>query len=203
MVRWAGWLGLDGQQWFAGHRAESTSSDESGRTSSAGSVGVAPEADGQAYGSGLPSPSQAQGRSMVDASAAKLLIRMEDLSEQVDFLPSQAKAPSLPETSAASGNAGPVDRLLDRLASLFRLRQVDDSDHALQSLAAYEMARGQIRLRLLAARLSIQTGQPHLAVMDLQAAGSLLSREFDLTSDSVQKAVAELAELQRAVQELP
>lgn len=215
--QWSGWMGMhqtpsldpavqQGGQPSAGQSPSAGDAPSTVAESTPGGAGsvVSPAAEavtGQAYGSGLPSPALSQARAPLDPEVVKLLVRIEDLAEQIDFLPSLAQTPQLPDASSSASNFW--QRLQDKVSGLFRLRQVDAADQALQSLAAYEMARSQIRFRLLAARLSVQVGQAELAGVDLQVAQAMLAREFDVSTESVQKALAELSDIQQRVNSLP
>lgn len=124
--------------------------------------------------------------------------------------PQQAQAPA-PQASAPqepviapptspSGSASPVQdplagpslwsRLSDSLSELFVVRRLSPSAQPMLDEAGDRLARQELRLLLLSARMSLMMDQPRQARADLLAAQGLLPKFFR-TEDSAVQAFAE------------
>lgn len=146
---------------------------------------------GQAYGSGLSNPASVSSRGL-SPSDLKLIIRIQDLSEQIEGLPTQFSPPTLHgSASAQSSSLSWMESLGQTLSGLFLIRKLSDSERFQLDATGYELAKRQIEQRLLAARLSIQMGERELAQIDLSQATLLMARTLDPRSSDVLKVVAE------------
>jgi hypothetical protein len=143
-----------------------------------------------AYGSGLTNPANLDSGKLSNEEL-RLVMRIQDLSEQIESLPSQFSQPTLPEGAAQSQSPSWMQSVSRALSSLFLIRKLSDSERFQLDATGYELAKRQIEQRLLAARLSVQMGERELAQLDLSQATLLMSRTLDPRSPEVLKAVAE------------
>ena len=115
----------------------------------------------------------------------------------------QASAPQEPviaPPTSPSGSASPVQdplagpslwsRLSDSLSELFVVRRLSPSAQPMLDEAGDRLARQELRLLLLSARMSLMMDQPRQAGVDLLAAQGLLPKFFR-TEDSAVQAFAE------------
>ncbi|MGA0013899.1 MAG: uroporphyrinogen-III C-methyltransferase [Burkholderiaceae bacterium] len=115
----------------------------------------------------------------------------------------QASAPQEPliaPSTSPSGSASPVQdplagpslwsRLSDSLSELFVVRRLSPSAQPMLDEAGDRLARQELRLLLLSARMSLMMDQPSQARVDLLAAQGLLPKFFR-TEDSAVQAFAE------------
>ncbi|MGA0816908.1 MAG: uroporphyrinogen-III C-methyltransferase [Burkholderiaceae bacterium] len=115
----------------------------------------------------------------------------------------QAPAPQEPviaPSTSPSGSASPVQdplagpslwsRLSDSLSELFVVRRLSPSAQPMLEEAGDRLARQELRLLLLSARMSLMMDQPRQARADLLAAQGLLPKFFR-TEDSAVQAFAE------------
>lgn len=144
-----------------------------------------------AYGSGLKNPADLAD-SRLRSADLRLVMRIQELSERIESLPSQFNRPALPDAPGQSPATGWMQSLSQTLSGLFLIRRLSDSERFQLDATGYELAKRQIEQRLLAARLSIQMGERELAQIDLSQATLLMTRTLDPRSPEVLKAVAEV-----------
>lgn len=120
--------------------------------------------------------------------------QIQTLISQVQGLPSLAQLPTLTasQTPVQDPLAGPSiwSRLSDSLSELFVVRRVSPAAQPLLDEAGDRLARQELRLLLLSARMSLMMEQPRQARADLVAAQGLLPKSFR-TEDSAVQAFAE------------
>jgi len=143
-----------------------------------------------AYGSGLTNPAEANETRLSNADL-RLVMRLQDLSERIESLPSQFVQPSMPEASGRPAGPSWMQSISQTLSGLFLVRKLSDSERFQLDATGYELAKRQIEQRLLAARLSLQMGERELAQIDLSQATLLMARTLDPRAPEVLKAVAE------------
>ena len=149
-----------------------------------------------------------------------LAIRLDAVSGTLDQLPLLASAapPAGPGTAepaprsggfslqslASSGRRG-LDALLAELSQLFRVNRVDTPDALLLAPEQQYFVRQNLRMTLLAARLSLLARLEPVFRADLDRAIALLGSHYDREQRSVAGAVAALRQLQtaRIAPELP
>lgn len=132
------------------------------------------------------------------AKPAVVFARQQDqiqtLIGHVQGLPSLAQPPNL--TSPATPVQGPLagstlwSRLSDSLSELFVVRRLSPTAQPMLDEAGDRLARQELRLLLLSARMSLVIEQPRQARADLVAAQGLLPKFFR-TEDSAVQAFAE------------
>jgi len=91
-----------------------------------------------------------------------------------------------------------VDRMLEEVASLFRVRRVDAPDAALIAPDQAYFLRENLRLRLLNARLALLSRNDPLFRSDIAQAVTWIERYFDRKAPAVERALVQLEQLSRA-----
>ena len=91
-----------------------------------------------------------------------------------------------------------VDRMMEELASLFRVRRVDAPDAALIAPDQVYFLRENLRLRLLNARLALLSRNDPLYRSDIAQAVTWIERYFDRRAPAVERALVQLEQLSRA-----
>ncbi|MCO5119031.1 MAG: uroporphyrinogen-III C-methyltransferase [Burkholderiaceae bacterium] len=91
-----------------------------------------------------------------------------------------------------------VDRMIEELSSLFRVRRVDAPDAALIAPDQAYFLRENLRLRLLNARLALLSRNDPLFRSDIEQAVKWIERYFDRSAPEVGRALAQLEQLARA-----
>src|SRR5690606_48250 len=91
-----------------------------------------------------------------------------------------------------------VDRMVEELSSLFRVRRVDAPDAALIAPDQAYFLRENLRLRLLNARLALLSRNDLLFRGDIDQSVKWIERYFDRTSPEIERALVQLAQLARA-----
>src|SRR5690606_40152351 len=109
------------------------------------------------------------------------------------------------EVAAAPGSfldrlraMGKVDRMLEEVASLFRVRRVDAPDAALIAPDQAYFLRENLRLRLLNARLALLSRNDPLFRGDIEQSVKWIERYFDRSSPEIERALVQLEQLARA-----
>lgn len=163
-----------------------------------------PEASpqGPSYGSGLSNPATAASRGL-SAAELRLISRINDLSEQIEALPTQFAQPALAPQAPSGQPAGWMEGLAQTLSRLFLVRKLSDSERFQLDATGYELAKRQIEQRLLAARLSVQMGERELAQIDLSQATLLMARTLDPRDPEVLRVVAETQAISDALERQP
>ncbi|MFM1858553.1 MAG: hypothetical protein RL133_53 [Pseudomonadota bacterium] len=146
---------------------------------------------GQAYGSGLSNPSAALASRGISASDMRVISRIQDLSEQIEALPTQFAPPTIHGVSGPQHPASWIESVGQTLSGFFLIRKLSDSERFQLDATGYELAKRQIEQRLLAARLSVQMGEHGLARSDMSQATLLMARTLDPRDTEVLRAVAE------------
>ena len=107
-------------------------------------------------------------------------------------------APSTPQSGSASPTQDPLagpsiwSRLSDSLSELFVVRRLSPTAQPMLDEAGDRLARQELRLLLLSARMSLMMDQPRQARADLIAAQGLLPKFFRTEDSSVQAFVEQL-----------
>jgi hypothetical protein len=155
----------------------------------------APDSDasetGQAYGSGLSNPSAAAAPRGLNATDLRVITRIQDLSEQIEGLPTQFAPPTTQGAPGPQQATSWIESVGQTLSSFFLIRKLSDSERFQLDATGYELAKRQIEQRLLAARLSVQMGERELARVDMSQATLLMARTLDPRDSDVLRAVAE------------
>lgn len=145
--------------------------------------------------SGDDNPSE-KARAAARAQAKKnQLTALQALADQVPALRSLNQAPDLStvkpsaDVAAAASSAGATGfaQLTESLSALFLVRRLDPSAKPFASDQQVAMARQELRLYLLAARLGLMTDLPTQAYQDLGNAQRLLPQYFE-TQDALGQA---------------
>ncbi len=91
-----------------------------------------------------------------------------------------------------------IDRMVEELSSLFRVRRVDAPDAALIAPDQAYFLRENLRLRLLNARLALLSRNDPLFRSDVDQSVKWIERYFDRGSPEVERALVQLEQLARA-----
>lgn len=148
-------------------------------------------------------------RPQVDVSG--LALRLEILLERVDKLPlayevtlAEQAAAAEPEGLPAFDSAHPLDFIKavaadvwDEMRSLVRLERLDQSDPVLLAPAQSTYLRENVKIRLLTARLALLARDGRTFSSDLSQARGWIEKFFDPRDAEVQRAVADLRELEQ------
>lgn len=150
----------------------------------------------------------------VDVSG--LALRLEILLAKVDTLP-LAYEFSLGESAAIGKPAEPVETdveaglvdqatsymrelaagMWDEVRNMIRLERLDHVDPALLAPAQSTFLRENVKIRLLTARLALLARDGRTYSADLAQARAWIERYFDTRKEEVQRAIADLAELEK------
>lgn len=138
-----------------------------------------------------------------------IALRLEGLLENVDSLPLAfaselaEKAPPSTAETAVPAEPSPLDfaRQLGRdlwqeMLTLIRVERLDQSEPVLLAPAQSGFLRENLKIRLLTARLALLARDGRTFAADLKQARNWIERFFDARDESVQKALADLAELE-------
>jgi uroporphyrinogen III methyltransferase/synthase len=155
-------------------------------------------------------------KAVPDTDLTGAAIKLDEAINQIDSLPllssermlerSEGKPPApargaaTAATPAAPATAGWLHRLWDdvrtEIASVIRVRKVDDADALLLSGDQGWFLRENVKLRLLNARLALLSRNEPVFRNDLAAAQGMIGRYFDTKSRRVQGVLTQLRQAQ-------